>query len=208
MQAGTAPDPPLKPVRATNYEIGVRTRPFAWLSGQLSAYRTEVFDDIFSVSPAGTTGVYFQNVGRTRRQGIEASLRGKPAGWLGAWATYALTKATFAEDVALATPRPTSDCNGSSCTQHVRAGNEFPLVPRHRAGVGLELQPTGWLSLSLSGTYVSSQWLRGDEENVTSKLDGYFWLDGGVRASAAGAGFIVLELPGETLDVPATLKIK
>ena len=186
LQAGTAPDPPLNPVRATNYEIGVRTRPFAWLSGQLSAYRTEVFDDIFSVSPAGTTGVYFQNVGRTRRQGIEASLRGKPAGWLGAWATYALTKATFAEDVALATPRPTSDCNGSSCTQHVRAGNEFPLVPRHRAGVGLELQPTGWLSLSLSGTYVSSQWLRGDEENVTSKLDGYFWLDGGVRASAAG----------------------
>src|SRR5438309_7083256 len=186
LQAGTAPDPPLTPVRATNYEIGVRTRPLPWLSGQLSAYRTDVFDDIFSISPAGTTGVYFQNVGKTRRQGIEASLRGKPAGWLGAWATYALTKATFAEDVALATPRPTSDCNGSSCTQHVRAGNEFPLVPRHRAGVGLELQPTGWLSLSLSGTYVSSQWLRGDEENVTSKLDGYFWLDGGVRASAAG----------------------
>ena len=35
MQAGTAPDPPLKPVRATNYEIGVRTRPLPWLSGQL-----------------------------------------------------------------------------------------------------------------------------------------------------------------------------
>ena len=43
-----------------------------------------------------------------------------PAGWLGAWATYALTKATFAEDVALATPRPTSDCNGSSCTHECK----------------------------------------------------------------------------------------
>jgi len=186
LQAGTAPDPPLKPVRATNYEIGLRTRPVDWLSGRLSAYRTEVADDIFSVSPAGTTGVYFQNVGKTRRQGIEASLRGKPTRWLAAWATYALTEATFQEDVALATPRPTSDCTGAVCTQHVRAGSEFPLVPRHRAGAGVELQPTGWLSLSLSGTYVGPQWLRGDEENATSQLDGYFSLDGGLRASAGG----------------------
>ena len=186
LQAGTAPDPQLLPVRATNYEIGLRTRPFAWLSGQLSAYRTDVADDIFSVSPAGTTGVYFQNIGRTRRQGIEASLRGKPAGWIAAWATYALTQARFQEDVVLATPRQTSDCNGTSCSEQVRAGSEFPLVPRHRAGVGLEVQPLHWLSLSLSGTYVGSQWLRGDEENATSKLDGYFTLDGGLRASAAG----------------------
>src|SRR6266481_5795016 len=71
LQAGTAPDPPLNPVRATNYEIGLRTRPVQWLSGQVSVYRTDVADDIFSVSPTGTTGVYFQNIGRTRRQGVE-----------------------------------------------------------------------------------------------------------------------------------------
>jgi len=186
LQAGTAPDPPLKPVRATNYEIGFRTRPYAWLSGQVSAYRTDVLDDIFSVSPAGTTGVYFQNIGRTRRQGIEASLRGKPAGWLGAWVTYALTEASFEEDVTLATPRPTSECSGASCIERVRAGSEFPLVPLHRAGAGLELHPYGWLSLSLSGTFVGAQRLRGDEENVAAKLDPYVSLDGGVRASAAG----------------------
>jgi len=186
LQAGTAPDPPLKPVRATNYEIGFRTRPAAWVSGQVSAYRTDVLDDIFSVSPAGTTGVYFQNIGRTRRQGIEASVRGKPAGWLGAWVTYALTEATFEEDVTLATPRPTSECSGASCIERVRAGSELPLVPLHRAGAGLELQPYGWLSLSLSGTFVGAQHLRGDEENVAAKLDPYVSLDGGVRASAAG----------------------
>jgi len=186
LQAGTAPDPPLKPVRATNYEIGFRTRPAAWVSGQVSAYRTDVLDDIFSVSPAGTTGVYFQNIGRTRRQGIEASVRGKPAGWLGAWVTYALTEASFEEDVTLATPRPTSECSGASCIERVRAGSEFPLVPLHRAGAGLELHPYSWLSLSLSGTFVGAQRLRGDEENVAAKLDPYVSLDGGVRASAAG----------------------
>jgi outer membrane receptor protein involved in Fe transport len=186
LQAGTAPDPPLNPVRTTSYEIGLRTRPRPWLAGQLSAWRTEVVDDIFSVSPAGTTGVYFQNVGRTRRQGIEASLRGKPAAWLGASASYAFTEARFEDEVVLATPRRTADCAGASCNEQVRAGSEFPLVPRHRAHAAVEVQPYAWLSLFLSGTFVGSQRLRGDEENVAPKLDPWFSLDGGVRASAAG----------------------
>jgi len=71
LQAGAAPDPPLNPVRVRNFEIGVRSRPVAGTSAQLSVYRTEVFDDIFSVSPSGTTGIFFQNTGRTRRQGLE-----------------------------------------------------------------------------------------------------------------------------------------
>ena len=186
LQAGNPPDPPLNPVRTTSYEIGLRTRPRPWLAGQLSAWRTEVVDDIFSVSPAGTTGVYFQNVGRTRRQGIEASLRGKPAAWLGASASYAFTEARFEDEVVLATPRRTADCAGASCNEQVRAGSEFPLVPRHRAHAAVEVQPYAWLSLFLSGTFVGSQRLRGDEENVAPKLDPWFSLDGGVRASAAG----------------------
>ena len=173
-------------MRATNYEIGVRTRPLPWLSGQLSAYRTDVFDDIFSISPAGTTGVYFQNVGKTRRQGVEASVRGRPARWIEAAVTYALTKASFEEDVVLATPRRTSTCGGTSCTEQVRAGNEFPLVPRHRAHAGVELHPRDWLSLSISGTFVGAQRLRGDEENVAAKLDPYFSVDGAIRVSAGG----------------------
>jgi iron complex outermembrane recepter protein len=186
LQAGTAPDPPLKPVRVTSYEIGLRTRPLPWLSGQLSAYRTEVFDDIFSISPAGTTGVYFQNVGRTRRQGVEATVRGRPARWIEAAATYALIDATFEEDVMLATARRTSTCGGTSCTELVRAGSEFPLVPRHRFHAGLELHPRDWLSLSLSGTLVGAQRLRGDEENVAAKLDPYFTVDGAIGVSAGG----------------------
>nr|MBI3612993.1 TonB-dependent receptor [Nitrospirota bacterium] len=76
LQAGAAPDPPLKSVKATNYEVGLRTRPTPWLESDLSLFRTDVSDDIFSVSPAGTTAVFFQNIGGTRRQGLEVSLRG------------------------------------------------------------------------------------------------------------------------------------
>jgi iron complex outermembrane recepter protein len=186
LQAGTAPDPPLNPVRAINYELGLRTRPVRWLSAHVSAYRTDVFDDIFSISPAGTSGVFFQNIGKTRRQGLEARVRGKPAGWLDAALTYALTEAWFEEEMVLATPRPTSDCSGASCTERVRAGSEFPLVPRHRAHAGLDFHPYDWLLLSVSGAFVGAQWLRGDEENAAPKLDGRFSLEGGVRVSVGG----------------------
>ena len=186
LQAGTAPDPPLKPVRATNYEIGYRTHPVSWFSAQVSAYRTDVLDDIFAVTPAGTTGVYFQNIGKTRRQGLEASLRTRPVGWLEASLIYAFTDARFEEEVLLATPRPTSDCNGQSCTERVRAGSQFPLVPRNRGSAELDFHPYGWLSLSLSGTWVGSQYLRGDEQNVGPRLDGYFSLEGGLRVSLGG----------------------
>jgi len=78
LQAGVAPDPPLKPVKARNYEVGVRARPWPWLrGGSLSLYRTDVRDDIFLVSPTGTVGLFFQNIGDTRRQGVELGLRGR-----------------------------------------------------------------------------------------------------------------------------------
>ena len=40
LQAGTAPDPPLKPVKARNYEVGVRAQPWPWLDARVSVYRT------------------------------------------------------------------------------------------------------------------------------------------------------------------------
>ena len=186
LQAGTAPDPPLKPVRATNLELGMRARLLPWLSGLISGYWTEVFDDIFAVSPAGTTGVYFQNIGRTRRQGLELMVRGKPAFWLESTLTYALTFARFRDEVSLATPRAVPGCDTPTCTERVPAGSDFPLVPRHRASAALDFRPLPWLSLSLSGVFVSSQYLRGDEANTAPRLDPWFTLEGAVRATASG----------------------
>jgi iron complex outermembrane receptor protein len=183
LQAGAAPDPVLKPVRTINYEVGGWTRPVPWLEGRLAVFRADVVDDIFSVAPTGTTGVFFQNVGATRRQGLELSVRAVFGQRLEVDANYALTDATFEQDVVLATPRQTADCTGSFCNEHVSAGSSFPLVPRHRANIAVEFQPESWLLLSLSGLYVGSQRLRGDEENVAAPLEGYFSLDAGVRAS-------------------------
>src|SRR5262249_55335734 len=65
LQAGVAPDPPLKAVVAKTWEVGAYARPWSWLDVDASLYRTNVQDDIFSVAPTGMVGVFFQNVGTT-----------------------------------------------------------------------------------------------------------------------------------------------
>ena len=55
---------------------GFQARPIPWFEVDLALFRTDVRDDIFAVSPTGTVGLFFQNIGDTRRQGLELSLRG------------------------------------------------------------------------------------------------------------------------------------
>jgi iron complex outermembrane receptor protein len=182
LQAGVAADPPLKPVTVRNYEVGVRAQPWPWLEGRLALYRSDVQDDIFSVAPTGTVGLFFQNVGGTRRQGIEVELRGKYDRLLEPWVNYAYTKATFRDEVLLGTSRVTVDCSTPPCTQLVRKGSELPLVPRHRINAGVDAHLTDWLTLSLSGAYVGRQWLRGDEANAERQLGDYVVLNASLTA--------------------------
>ena len=177
-----APDPPLKPVVATTYEVGVRTKPLPWLEAGLSLYRTNVSNDIFSVSPTGTVGLFFQNVGDTRRQGLEFGVRGMLRDLLDAYVNYSYTAATFRGNFVLATPRLTPDCEAPPCTEFVQKGDSFPLVPRHRLNAGIDYHTTRWLTLSLSASYVSSQFFRGDEANVESPLTDYFIMRAGFTA--------------------------
>src|SRR5438128_4966928 len=182
LQAGTAPDPPLKPVKARNYELGVRAQPWPWLDARLSLYRTDVIDDIFSVAPTGTVGLFFQNVGDTRRQGVEVALRGTYGRLFEPWANYAYTEATFRDEVRLGTPRVTGDCAAPPCTQLVRKGSELPLVPRHRVNAGVDTHLTDWLTLSVSGAYVGRQRLRGDEANAERRLGDHVVLNASLSA--------------------------
>ena len=181
LQAGVAPDPPLAPVVVDHYEVGARLRPAAWLSLDVALFRSDARDDIFSVSPTGTTGLFFQNVGATRRQGAELSARAVLDRRWELRLGYAYTEATFRDDVLLASPRLTAGCATLPCTQHVRTGSDIPLIPRQRLNAGVDHHLTSWLTLWLSGAYVGSQRLRGDEENVERPLSPYVSLSAGAR---------------------------
>src|SRR2546429_1538807 len=65
------PDPALRPVIATTYESGWHFRgPGGHVDLSADAFWTDVSDDIFFVASNLTAG-YFQNIGATRRAGIE-----------------------------------------------------------------------------------------------------------------------------------------
>jgi outer membrane receptor protein involved in Fe transport len=179
LQAGVAPDPPLHAVTARSYELGVQARPFAWLDVDLSGFRTDVSDDIFSVAPTGTTGVFFQNVGSTRREGVELGLRVRPMPEVEAFLNYAFTRATFQEGVELATPLPPGQ-------QTVRPGDSLALVPRHRLNAGVLYRPWPWLTLSADARYVGSQVLRGDEANRHAELPAYWVANVGASVKLRG----------------------
>jgi iron complex outermembrane receptor protein len=181
LQAGVAPDPPLKAVKANHYEIGARVAPRPWLGLELAAYRTDLRDDIFSVSPTGTTGLFFQNVGATRRQGVELAAEANVDKRWNLRLSYTYTEATFRDDVDLATPRLTPGCLASPCIQHVRAGSDLPLIPRHRLGAGVDHHITSGLTLWAAGTWVGAQRLRGDEANAERTLDSYGVISAGAR---------------------------
>jgi len=177
IQAGVAPDTgffKLSPVRANNYELGFRARPAPWLEGSLAFYRTDVRDDIFSVSDPAELTVFFQNVGNTRREGIELGLRGIYHEWLEGYVNYAYTRATFRDNIELASPRTPGGA------QQVQNGNRLPLTPNHRVNTGLRYHLYKWLTISLNLTYVGDQFFRGDEANTQPKLDDYVVLNAGL----------------------------
>ena len=173
------PDPALKPVVATTYEVGWRVRAPSGrgrVDASADVYRTDVRDDIFFIAST-VTGGYFQNIRATRRSGVELALQWLGPAGLRAYANYGYTRATFETTATLATTR---DPAGETVTP----GDELPMVPGHRVNAGLTapiLRPHGTESVALragvDARYVGRQWLRGDEENVTRRLSDYALAD-------------------------------
>jgi outer membrane receptor protein involved in Fe transport len=112
-----------------------------------------------------------ENIDRTLRRGVEISLKARHDKWIDGFINYTLTKATFESDFFipginfLDPPRP------------VKIGDELPLVPRHRVGVGVNIQPLDGLIVSLFGNYVGGQFQLRDEPNQAKQLADYFVLN-------------------------------
>ena len=158
-------NPNLRPMTSRNFEIGAKGRWADWLEGTLALFYMPVRDEILFVvtDPINFFGKN-ENVSRTLRKGVELSLRGRYKHWLDGFINYTATKATFETDVLL-------------FSGEVTKGDELPLVPRHRVSTGLNVHPVDGLTFSLFGTYVSSQFLLGDEPNQGKKLGDYFVLN-------------------------------
>ena len=168
-------DPALKQVVARTGEAGFRgshaVGADAHVHWQLGVYRTDLSNDILNVADPLQQGFgYFQNVGGTRRQGVEAHIDYK-TDRLTLAANYAYIDATFLNALTLGSNSPYADANGNI---QVSPGNQLPAIPHHRIKLSADYDVTSKFKIGADVDIVSSQYFVGDESNQFSKLPGYW----------------------------------
>ncbi|QUS38253.1 TonB-dependent receptor [Tardiphaga alba] len=166
-------DPPLKQVVSRTIEAGVRGSSqlnlgtFGW---KLGAFRATNADDILAIpSPVLQGYGYFQNVGSTRRQGIEAEVTLR-APTLQLYASYAFIDARFLDALAIGSNSPFADADGNI---QILPGNQIPAIPRHRVKAGFDYAVTDAFKVGGDALFVSSQYYVGDDSNQAPKLESY-----------------------------------
>ena len=166
-------DPGLKQVVAGTFEAGLRgdaTLAGAQIAWKAGVFRTTSDNDIILVGSQVTGRGFFQNVGQTRRQGVEASLHVR-RGPVTAYVDYAYTNATFQTFFTANSPEnPLADENGQI---HVTRGNQIPGVPQHQIKVGAQYAVTPRWTVGVTGIVSSGRVLQGDEANLNPRTGSY-----------------------------------
>ncbi|MFI4884795.1 MAG: TonB-dependent receptor family protein [Steroidobacterales bacterium] len=140
----------LRPSRSVNSELGAKLRISRDLTAGIAAFDTLTRNEIVVATNAGGRSTY-QNAGRTRRSGAEASLDYRFAGSWRTQVAYTYVDAIYID--------PYLTCAGTPCARPnllIATGNRLPGVPHNDAYARIEWgQPLGWRA-SLSGQYISA----------------------------------------------------
>ena len=171
-------DPELKQVIAHTIEAGVRGNlalaPETKLGYSVAFYSTDLDNDIAFINSVTQGRAYFANIGRTRRQGIDAGLQFSSPRWL-AYLAYAYLDATYRSGFVEASGNnPAADPDGNIT---VHSGNRLPGIPSQQLKVGAYYKATEAWSIGVVGIAAAGVYLVGDEGNLTPKLPGYFTLN-------------------------------
>jgi iron complex outermembrane recepter protein len=171
-----AGDPPnLRQVISHTVELGLRGKLADSPSGNgiltwnLSGFRTLLHDDIYGIATSVSQG-FFQNIGDTRRQGLEAGLQWKSSTF-SAYANYSLVQATFRS--ALVVPSPSNPFQDALGDIQVEPGDRLPGIPEHRLKLGADLKPIPAWTVGADLNFVSDFYYVGDESNQLAPIGGY-----------------------------------
>ncbi|EUJ10089.1 outer membrane receptor protein [Methylophilaceae bacterium 11] len=174
-----AGDPPLKQVVAKTFEGGLRGNLTDNISWTFSAYRAENHDDIQFISSSATGLGYFDNVGKTRRQGFDTGISGRLEKF--SWsAGYSFVKATYQSGLLIANEVNSSaqDFDGNGETEiQVKRGDRLPGIPQHQVKLRAAYDVTPAWSVGTNIIAFSDQYSRGNENNDHdgdgAKVSGY-----------------------------------
>ena len=164
-----AGDPPLKKVVAKTFEVGGRGAITNDLRWSAAAYRTDLHDDIHFIATNATNGMgYFDNVGRTRRMGLDTGLMGS-FGKLSWILGYSYVRATYETDIEL-TNEVNSTSDGDIIT--ARKGDRLANIPDHQLKLRLQYDVTQNWSVGSNILMFSDIYVRGNENNDHRAGDG------------------------------------
>lgn len=174
-------DPPLDEVVARTAELGLRGRAQNGLRWNVGAFYTLNRDDILFQTTGGAQANvgFFDNVGDTRRAGIELGIAQERSRFRWSF-DYSFVDATFEDSFTVNSPNhPIFDENedapqivGESALL-VSSGATLPGIPEHQANVAADFSFTERLTIGADLTYRSGVYLRGDEPNLLGKTDAY-----------------------------------
>jgi len=156
-----ASDPPLKQVVAKTFEFGLRGKLTDTIKWSASTYHAMNHNDIQFVYSTQSMG-YFNNVGKTKRQGLDLGLTGSVDKFT--WnAAYSYIKATYESDFdVVAQNNSSADGDG---VINVHKGNYLPNIPKHQFKLRGQYQATPSWSIGANLIAFTSQYMMGNENN-------------------------------------------
>jgi iron complex outermembrane recepter protein len=163
-------DPPLKDVVAQTIEAGVRgvRDEIQWHAG---LFRATNIDDILFISAGPFTNEgFFENVGRTKRDGLELSVNGAIGERVTWFANYSYLKATFRERFAVVSPNNPESIDDELI---VEPGDHLPLIPSQLFKAGFRFKVTPKATVGVDFLARSDSFYRGDESNVADKIGSF-----------------------------------
>ena len=153
-------NPELNPQQAVNYEVGAKSYLGQRLRADLALFTIEVKDELVPYQITGQAGrVFYRNAGRSKRQGIEASLNAMLAKGLTLFSNYTFSAFKYREYQTAAGKFD---------------GNVLPGIPKHAAQVELRyFTPAGLFAIAQ--VRHASQLFADDANTVTA--NGYTLLN-------------------------------
>jgi iron complex outermembrane recepter protein len=171
-----AGDPPnLRQVIAHTAELGLRGKipdvsgARSEMSWNISVFRTLLKDDIYGISTSIAQG-FFQNIGDTRRQGVEAAVNYRTQSW-SAYANYSFVQATFRSPLLM--PSPSSPFQDASGNIQVVPGDRLPGIPEHRLKLGADYKIIPDWTVGATVNVVGNFFFVGDQSNQLAPIPGY-----------------------------------
>jgi outer membrane receptor protein involved in Fe transport len=193
-----AGDPPLDQVVTRTYEAGVRGVVASTVAWNAGVFRADNRDDIMFVADDTSGFGFFQNFGKTRRQGVELGLNAR-VGAVDIGANYTFLDATYrSEEEVLGEGNSTNEEGaGFEGTIDVEPGDRIPLTPRHIFKTYAAWRILPQLSANIDLISIAGSYARGNENNE-HEPDGEFYLGPGRTG-----GYTVVNLGIDYAPVPA-----